>query len=136
MTILVVDDEPQLRMLLTDILKEEKWHVLNAGDGEAALQILSKEKVDIVISDIYMPVMNGLKLRDRVREDPNLKDTPFLFISGYDDQMTLAAVRSPKIEGFLKKGKSPKEIKTWVRYLTTPVEKRIGLSPGDRSIAR
>ena len=136
MTILVVDDEPQLRMLLADVLKEEGWRVLTAAEGEAALQILSKEKTDIVVSDIYMPVMNGLKLRDRVREDPRLKDTPFLFISGYDDQMTVAAVRSPKIEGFLKKGKSPNEIKAWIRYLTTPIEKRIGLSPGDRSMSR
>jgi len=136
MTVLIVDDEPQLRMLLADLLREEKWQVLSASQGEEALKILSREKVDIVVSDIYMPVMNGLKLRDRIREDPTLKDIPFLFISGYDDQMTVGAVRTPKIEGFIKKGKPPNEIKAWIRYLTTPIDKRIGLAPGDRSMTR
>ena len=136
MKILVVDDEPQLRTLLADLLEEEGWSVLTASQGKEALDLLTKEQIDLVVCDIYMPIMNGLRLRDNVREDPKLKDIPFLFVSGYDDQMTLGAVHSPKIEGFIQKGKPPNQIKAWIRYLTTPIDKRIGLSPGDRSWSR
>ena len=128
-TLLLVDDEPKVLLLLADVLKKESWHVLTATQGEEALALLSKEKVDIVVSDIYMPVMNGLRMRDTIRQDPKLKDIPILFISGYNDQMTMAAIRFPKIEGFLQKTKPPRDLIKWIRFLTTPLDKRIGLSP-------
>jgi CheY-like chemotaxis protein len=58
--------------------------------------------MDLIISDIYMPVMDGFKLRNAVREMPGWVTLPFLFLSGYDDQYTLEAVKDPKIEGFRK----------------------------------
>ena len=135
-TVLLVDDEPQFRLLLSEVFSREGWHILTATQGAEALAVLSKEKVDIVVSDIYMPIMNGLRLRDTMRQDPKLKEIPVLFISGYSDEMTMAAVHSPKIEGFLQKTKPPQDIIRWVRYLATPIEKRVGLSPGDFGMMR
>jgi CheY-like chemotaxis protein len=130
MTILVVDDDEGQRLMLKDLLTLEGWDVLLAENGEEALGKLKRWKMDIVISDIYMPVMDGFRLRNAVREMPGWATLPFLFISGYDDQYTLEAVKDPKIEGFFRKGKPIAELKEWILYLTAPEEKRPKYTPG------
>jgi CheY-like chemotaxis protein len=112
------------------------WIVHTAEHGEEALQVLQTQKVDIVVTDVYMPIMNGIRLRDTVRQDPKLKDIPILFISGGNDELTMNAVRFPKLEGFFQKGKPIKGIIAWISHLTTPIERRIGLSPGDSALMR
>jgi len=136
MNILLVDDEQEFRSLLAAEMRVKCWTVHTAAHGEEALEILGKQKVDIVVTDIYMPVMNGIRLRDMVRQNPKLKDLPFLFISAKNDEMTLNAVRFPEIEGFFQKGKPIYSMFAWVTHLTTPIAKRIGLSPGDTGLMR
>jgi DNA-binding NtrC family response regulator len=60
--ILVVDDEPMMQTLLERILTRDGYRVLVAGNGAEALEILARESVSIVISDLQMPVLNGLDL--------------------------------------------------------------------------
>ena len=74
--------------------------------------------------------MDGFKLRNAIREMPGCVTLPFLFISGYDDQYTLEAVKDPKIEGFFRKGNPIVELKEWIQYLTAPEEKRPKYPPG------
>ena len=126
-TILVVDDDPGYRLLLKHILEEQaghKYSVVVAEDGKDALQRLEQQEVDLVISDVYMPIMNGLRLHRAVRAIPKYESLPFLFVSGYNDQYTIAAVKNPKIEGFVRKGGSAKSLIEWVAYLTTPDSER------------
>jgi CheY-like chemotaxis protein len=132
MTILVVDDDDGQRLVLKTFLTSEGWDVFLAENGEEALEKLKRGKMDIVISDIYMPVMDGFKLRNAVREMPGWVTLPFLFISGYDDQYTLEAVKDPKIEGFFRKGKPIAELKEWVLYLTAPEDRRPKFPPGTK----
>jgi len=130
MTILVVDDDEEQRLMLKDLLTLEGWDVFLAENGDEALEKLKRGKMDIVISDIYMPVMDGFKLRNAVREMPGCATIPFLFFSGYDDQYTLEAVKDPRIEGFFRKGRPIVELKEWILYLTAPEEKRPKYTPG------
>ncbi|RLE35620.1 MAG: sigma-54-dependent Fis family transcriptional regulator [Acidobacteria bacterium] len=65
-TILVVDDDDAFRSLVIDILKARDYRLLEAGDAEAALIILSREKVDLVLTDQQMPGISGLELTRRV----------------------------------------------------------------------
>ncbi len=65
-TILVVDDDDAFRSLVIDILKGRDYRLLEAGDAEAALIILSREKVDLVLTDQQMPGISGLELTRRV----------------------------------------------------------------------
>ena len=130
MTILVVDDDEGQRLMLRTLLTLEGWEVFLAENGEEALEKLKRWKMDLVISDIYMPVMDGFKLRNSVRGVPGYETLPFLFVSGYDDQYTLQAVKNPKIEGFYRKGKPIEELKEWVLYLASPEEKRSKYPPG------
>jgi two-component system chemotaxis response regulator CheY len=133
MNILVVDDEPEFRLLMKSFLAQEGWEVHVAENGQHALEKLAAEKFDLVISDVYMPIMDGIRLHRSVREMPGFERLPFLFVSAYDDQHTLDAVKDPRIEGFFRKGKSVANLKEWIVYLTTPEDKRPKLPPGDKS---
>lgn len=130
MTILVVDDEPTFRLVVREYLMAEGYDVLTAENGDEALRKLAVIQPDIIISDVYMPVMDGVRLHRSVRELARHEKTPFLFVSGYSDEYTLTAMRDPKYDGFMRKGGPVQELKEWVKYLTTPEEKRQRFSPG------
>ena len=68
-TILIVDDEANMRRVLAALIKKQGYRVVEAGDGEAALAALDADDVDAVISDLRMPRMNGLELLDATREE-------------------------------------------------------------------
>ena len=67
LTILIVEDNPDMRGYIRSILREQ-YHVLEAANGEEALHILSSNPVDFIISDLMMPVMDGIELSRRVKE--------------------------------------------------------------------
>lgn len=132
MNILVVDDEESQRLMVKNIFSLQGWEVSLAENGEEALHKMERQEVDLIVSDIYMPVMDGFKLRKTVREMAEHASLPLLFISGYDDQLTVGAVQNPKIEGFFKKGKPVTELIEWVQYLTTPEDMRPKFPPGQK----
>jgi len=65
--ILIVEDELRLRRILKSYFEEENWSVYETGNGVAALEILDKVDIDIVILDIMMPVMNGIETIKKIR---------------------------------------------------------------------
>jgi CheY-like chemotaxis protein len=130
MTILVVDDEPEYRLVLKNVLLSEGFKVIVAENGEEGYTKLTENPVDLVISDIYMPIMDGIRFHRKVRSNPDFARLPFLFVSAFDDQHTLDAVQDPRCEGFLRKARPVSEMKEWIQYLTTPEEKRPKLPPG------
>jgi CheY-like chemotaxis protein len=82
-TVLIVDDEPTLRMLLLEVLQDSGYQVIEAPDGAVALKVLeSKRRIDLLISDVGLPGgMNGRQVADAARSmRPELK---VLFITGY-----------------------------------------------------
>ena len=88
-TVLVVDDESMLLDIFSDWLEEESCHVLTAGDGAAALQAVLREHVDVIVSDVRMPVMDGITLMENLtapdRKLPNSYRPKVIFISGFTD---------------------------------------------------
>jgi two-component system chemotaxis response regulator CheY len=81
-TCLIVEDSPMMRQLLVFALARVKnLRVIEADDGVDGLRKLASSKFDVIITDINMPIMDGLKLVKRVRSDPMHKDTPILVIS-------------------------------------------------------
>jgi CheY-like chemotaxis protein len=80
-TILVVDDEPDLRFLLRRILTRAGYQVTEAGNGAVALEEVRRFRPDLVVTDLMMPVMGGLELIDRLRSDPGTCTIPILSVS-------------------------------------------------------
>ena len=130
MNILVVDDEPSYRMLLEHFLKDQGWTVCTASNGEEGLKKLRETKIDFIISDVYMPIMDGIKFQKAIHAIPEFAQIPFLFVSAFDDDYTMEAVRSSKYIGFMKKAKPVEELKEWIDYLTSPIDKRRIIPPG------
>ncbi|MBP1804945.1 PAS domain S-box protein [Rubellimicrobium aerolatum] len=95
-TALVVDDEPVVRALVAEVLRERDFAVLEAGDGPAALELLGPgRRFDLLVTDLGLPGLDGRQLADRAREGrPDLK---VLFITGYAE----GAIRAG---GFLRPG--------------------------------
>ncbi|MCI0528591.1 MAG: response regulator, partial [Nitrospira sp.] len=81
MNILIVDDIEINRKLLRVTLQVEGHHTLEAADGVEALQVLERERIDAIISDILMPNMDGYRLCYEVRKNERLKATPFIVYS-------------------------------------------------------
>lgn len=78
--ILVVEDNPELLMLMHHILKSQ-YHVLVAKNGKEALKIIHKTPLDLIVSDVMMPEMNGFELTREIKEDPNYSHLPIILLT-------------------------------------------------------
>ncbi len=128
MKILIVDDEPSFRLLVGDSLSDLGHTVVLADDGEEGIKKIVQEKFDVVISDLHMHVMDGIKFCKSTRALPGLSELPFLFVSAYEDAGVLVTIRSFDNSMFLRKGVSIEDIVKWLNYLTTPIEQGGGFT--------
>lgn len=100
-SILIVDDNPNMSSLLTEMLEIFEYDSVMADDGEAALRELENQKFSLVITDMKMPNMSGLELLEKVREKyPGL---PVVLISGYSVDSMSNESSTVKPDGFLSK---------------------------------
>ncbi len=113
MKILLVDDERGFLTVMGDVLRESGYTVIVAENGKQAREVLEVEQVDLIVSDVFMPTLDGVRFLDYVREFTDVPDIPFIFMSGYDDEHTKNLVVDPAIDFFLSK--------------TAPIEKVLGL---------
>ena len=100
-TLLIVDDEPDVRELILDDLQPFEVRLLTAANGEEAWKILQSETVDAVLSDIRMPVLDGLSLVERMRQFGSI--TPVLFLTAYSEKEYLTAAMRLCVTDFLTK---------------------------------
>ncbi|HEV8538518.1 MAG TPA: response regulator [Bacteroidota bacterium] len=82
MTILVVDDVDFSRTILREVLASAGYRIVEAENGVEALKALETEAVDLIISDLLMPKMDGLRLCTELRKRKETKDTPFIIYTG------------------------------------------------------
>jgi CheY-like chemotaxis protein len=81
-TILICDDNEQVRKLIATVLGSHLYDLREASDGEAALDELPRSHPDLVILDMHMPGIDGLAVLDRIRRDPTLATTRVVLLSG------------------------------------------------------
>ena len=111
-TILLVDDEPEMLELFTEILEMMDYRVVKAHDGQEALAIARERHPDLVVTDWMMPRMTGLELCHRLRRDEQLRDVPIIMHSSSGDP------HDPDIHAFVPKDCSLEEFETVVtRFL-------------------
>jgi CheY-like chemotaxis protein len=96
-TVLVVEDDPAVRLLVIDVLRMLGYQTLEAADGNAAIRLLeSTPAVDILVTDVGLPGMNGRQLADVARQQrPEL---PVLFMTGYAKQAASADFLEPGMD--------------------------------------
>ncbi len=100
-TILIVDDDLNLRELMTDLFEHQGFNLLSADSVPRAFELYKKNKVDLVISDMRMPGEDGLSLLEKVKSYGS--NTPnFIFLTGYSDTSVVECIKSGAQKVFAK----------------------------------
>ena len=109
-TVLIVDDSNTMRKIVARALRQAGLDfdtILEAGDGQEALTVLGEKKVDVILSDINMPNMNGLEFLKAKSEDAAIKDIPVIMISTETGADIINEAKSYGAKGAVKKPFTP-----------------------------
>lgn len=113
--ILIVDDNPNMSVLLSDILEIFEYEGSQAGDGSEALDKLKEEDYAMVFTDLRMPKMDGIDLLNIIKNEH--PDLPVVIITGYSVGETQNILVTQKADGFLNKPFKVNEIKSILENL-------------------
>jgi putative two-component system response regulator len=102
-TILIVEDNNEVRFAIEQALQLEGYSILSAIDGIDALQILTQFPIDLILSDINMPVMDGIGFYKELRKNPIWVTIPFIFLTANDSSDQVQAGRELGVEDYLVK---------------------------------
>ena len=104
MRVLVVDDFSTMRRIIKNILKQLGFNnIVEADDGTTAWEILSKEPVDLIVSDWNMPQMSGIELLRKVRSSKEFADVPFLMVTAEGLQENIIEAVQAKVSNYIVK---------------------------------
>jgi len=112
--VLIVDDSAAMRSVIKKTIKVSGFKVgeyLEAADGKEALDILSNAWIDLVLSDINMPNMNGLELLAEMSKDQDLKPIPVVMITTEGSQKSVQKSEELGAKGYIKKPFQPEDIR-------------------------
>lgn len=112
-TVLIVDDSNTMRKIVSRALRQagiDFSEILEAGDGQEALDVLASNKVDVVLSDINMPNMTGLEFLKAKSEDDAIKDIPVVMISTETGADIIDQAKALGAKGAVKKPFTPELI--------------------------
>lgn len=101
--ILVVDDEADLVSTIQCRLKWYRCEVITAANGKEGLEKAISERPDLILLDLSMPVMDGREMLERLRNHPDLKDTPVIMLTALCEAQDIAAVSSYGIADYVTK---------------------------------
>jgi CheY-like chemotaxis protein len=118
MNILLVDDDPIYLSLLGEILTLYAHSVFKASDGEVAAALLKRERIDLIISDVSMPKMNGVHFHTSVREDRRTRRIPFVWNSGYQELRDLLPLSDPAVDFKFDKATQLPDLLYLISHLT------------------
>jgi two-component system chemotaxis response regulator CheY len=108
--VLTVDDSKTMREMVSFTLRGAGYEVMEAEDGVDALKVLGNGSVDLVITDINMPNMDGVTLTRQLRAKPNFKSTPILILTTEGGEEKKAAGRAAGATGWIVKPFAPDKL--------------------------
>ena len=115
--ILVVEDDPDLRELLADILLDAGYDVVEAADGSSALEMSCDAHPDVVILDWMLPDLDGLQVLEKLKGDPETRSIPVIIATARDRELGEPTARSAGASDFISKPWQPGEVQSAVKNL-------------------
>jgi len=104
MRVLIVDDFSTMRRIIKNILRQLGFsNIVEADDGTAAWEILTKDQIDFIISDWNMPQMTGIELLRKVRASEEFGDLPFLMVTAEAQQENIIEAVQAKVSNYIVK---------------------------------
>jgi len=109
-TVLIADDEPSLRMLVSATIASDEYEVVEAVDGDEAWGLIRLHRPNVVLLDVQMPGRTGLDLTRAIRDDPDLASTSVILLTSKAQQADIEAGLAAGADRYLTKPFSPLEL--------------------------
>jgi class 3 adenylate cyclase len=116
-TILVVDDNPDLRAYVSRILRQENYQVWTARNGDEGFRVVQEQRPKLIVTDLMMPVVSGLDLIRMIRAEDELKGTPIILLTAKADEATRIEGTERGADAYLSKPFNDRELLAEVRNL-------------------
>ncbi|HUI17468.1 MAG TPA: response regulator [Alphaproteobacteria bacterium] len=113
--ILVVEDTEDNRQIMRDLLGAAGFEMIEAEDGAAGVAAAEREKPDLILMDIQLPVMDGYEATRRIKANPELRHIPILAVTSYALSGDEEKARAAGCDGYVTKPFSPRQLLAKVR---------------------
>ncbi len=117
--ILVVEDQEDNRQIIRDMLSATDYQITEAENGEEALAAVTKQRPDLILMDIQMPILDGYEATRRIKADPGLRSIPIIAITSYALSGDEHKARAAGCDDYVPKPYSPRQLLAKIRqYLS------------------
>ena len=113
--ILVVEDQEDNRQILRDLLATTDYEVIEAENGEEALAAVAKQRPDLILMDIQLPIMDGYEATRRIKANPALQSIPIIAVTSYALSGDEEKARAAGCDDFVPKPYSPRQLLAKIR---------------------
>jgi two-component system cell cycle response regulator DivK len=108
--ILVVEDQPDNRKIIRDMLASTDYEITEAENGEQALASIAKQRPDLILMDIQLPIMGGYAATGRIKADPALRSIPIIAVTSYALSGEEEKARAAGCDDYVPKPFSPRQL--------------------------
>jgi two-component system, cell cycle response regulator DivK len=113
--ILVVEDQADARQIIRDMLATTDYEIIEAENGEQALAAISKQRPDLILMDIQLPIMDGYTATRRIKADPALRSIPIIAVTSYALNGEETIAKAAGCDDYVPKPYSPRELLAKIR---------------------
>jgi two-component system cell cycle response regulator DivK len=113
--ILVVEDQADNRRILHDLLTSAGYEIIIAEDGQVALDVAMRERPNLILMDIQLPLLDGYEVTRRIKADPTLRAIPIIVITSYALSGDEAKAKAAGCDAYVAKPFSPRSLLAKVR---------------------
>ena len=113
--ILVVEDQPDNRQIIRDMLAPTDYEITEVESGEEALTAIAKRRPDLILMDIQLPIMDGYTVTSRIKANPALRSIPIIAVSSYALNGEEKIARAAGCDDYVPKPFSPRQLLAKIR---------------------
>jgi two-component system, cell cycle response regulator DivK len=114
--ILVVEDQADNRQIIRDMLASTEYEITEAENGEEALTAISKQRPDLILMDIQLPIMDGYEATRRIKADASLRSIPIIAVTSYALSGEGQKARAAGCDDCVPKPFSPRQLLPKIRH--------------------
>jgi two-component system cell cycle response regulator DivK len=108
--ILVVEDQPDNRQIIRDMLAPTDYEITEAENGEQALAAIAKQRPDLILMDIQLPIMDGYTATSRIKSDPKLRSIPIIAVTSFALDGEEQTARAAGCDDYVPEPYSPRQL--------------------------
>ena len=118
--ILVVEDQPDNRQIIRDMLAGTDYEITEAEDGEQALAAVAKERPDLILVGVQLPIMDGYEVTRQIKADPAMRSIPIIAVTSYAMMGDREKALEAGCTGYIEKPIAPETFVTEVEQFGKP----------------